>query len=106
LSDNNSILAVWNAHYLQLIKQTWLLKFVPSVPGGFTDAERNDWSSKICKSINALNFLKCLESNWSKIQQVIVYDFFTTNGIVEISKKYIKSVCFYWGMTYYLQEQQ
>jgi hypothetical protein len=22
LSDNNSILAVWNAHYLQLIKQT------------------------------------------------------------------------------------
>jgi hypothetical protein len=33
LSDNNSILAVWNAHYFAINQTNMIIKFVPSVPG-------------------------------------------------------------------------
>ena len=44
LSDNTSILNVWNAHYFTLNQANMIIKNVPSVPGAtFTTAEKNDF---------------------------------------------------------------
>ena len=44
LSDNTSILGVWNAHYFTLNQANQIIKNVPVVPGTtFTSAERNDF---------------------------------------------------------------
>lgn len=43
LSDNTSILGVWNSHYFSLNQTNMIIKNVSLVPGtDFTDAERND----------------------------------------------------------------
>jgi hypothetical protein len=43
LSDNTSILAVWNAHYFTINQANQIIKNVPLVPGAnFTDAKKND----------------------------------------------------------------
>jgi hypothetical protein len=43
LSDNTSILAVWNAHYLTINQANQIIKNVPLVPGAdFTVAKKND----------------------------------------------------------------
>ena len=43
LSDNTSIVAVWNAHYFAINQTNMIVKNVPLVPGtNFTEAERND----------------------------------------------------------------
>jgi hypothetical protein len=56
LSDNTSILAVWNAHYLTINQANQIIKNVPLVPGAdFTVAKKNDLIGQArFVSINAL----------------------------------------------------
>jgi hypothetical protein len=77
LSDNTSILAVWNAHYLTINQANQIIKNVPLVPGAdFTVARKNDLigQARFVRALMHFKLSQCLESN-SKIQQVIVYLF-------------------------------
>jgi hypothetical protein len=73
LSDNTSILAVWNAHYLTINQANQIIKNVPLVPGAdFTVAKKNDLigQARFVRALMHFKLSQLFESNLSKIQQV------------------------------------
>lgn len=69
LSDNTSILGVWNAHYFTLNQANVIIKNVPLVPGTtFTTAERNDFIGQ-ARFVRALMHFKLSQLFGKQLKQ-------------------------------------